>query len=227
MSNKNLEIIRKNLKEKNIEFFCNSNISEILDEKDIDEIYKRAKEKIEELLKILLIDVENDHNTKETAKRVAKMFVYEIFKGRYFPKPDITTFPNYLSYDELYITGPISVKSMCAHHLMPIYGSCFVGIFPGKKVIGLSKFNRIVDWICSRPQIQEEMTVQIADEIENQTNAEGVAVIVKATHMCLTHRGFKEHENIMTTSVMRGKFREDPHLKNEFLMLCNSKEYNK
>lgn len=220
------DIFRKldELKKKNVNCFSNSNLSSELSEKDIEEIYRNAKEKLEELLKILLIDTENDHNTAETAKRVAKMFVYEIFRGRYYPKPEVTTFPNYLSYDELYITGPITVRSTCAHHFMPIVGKCFIGIFPGKEVIGLSKFNRLVDWICSRPQIQEEMTIQIADEIENQTKADGVAVIVKATHFCLTHRGFKEHENIMTTSVMRGKFREDPNLKNEFLTLI--RDYN-
>ncbi len=211
---KKLEKIRS----KNIHY-SNSNISSELTEDDIKEIYEKAKEKFDELLKILLIDTENDHNTNETAKRVAKMFVYEIFKGKYFPKPEVTAFPNHLSYDELYITGPISIRSTCAHHFMPIVGKCFIGIFPGKRIIGLSKFNRLVDWICSRPQIQEEMTVQIADEIEKQTEAEGIAVIIKATHLCLTHRGFREHENIMTTSVMRGKFRDDPALKNEFLTL--------
>lgn len=220
-------IIKKieQLKQKNVNFFSNSNISSELTEKEIEKIYLNVKEKFEDLLRSLLIDVDNDHNTKETAKRVAKMFVYEIFRGRYFPKPEVTSFPNHLSYDELYITGPISVRSICAHHFMPIVGDCIIGIFPGREVIGLSKFNRIVDWICSRPQIQEEMTVQIAEEIEKQTKADGVAVVMKCKHMCITHRGFREHENRMITSVMKGRFREDPNLKNEFLTLI--KEYEK
>jgi GTP cyclohydrolase I len=119
------------------------------------------------------------------------------------------------------ITGPIKIRSTCAHHFQPIVGNAWVGIYPGKDVIGLSKFNRLVDWVASRPQIQEEMTVQVADTIEEETRAEGVAVVIKAEHMCLTHRGVKEHESDMTTSVMRGIFQDENarHLKSEFLQL--------
>lgn len=206
------------LKEQGVKFYCNDNISEFLTEKDLKNIEKNVEKKVEELLKLLLIDIENDHNTKETPKRIAKMLINDIFYGRYQPKPNITQFPN-IGYDQLYVTGPITVRSTCAHHFMPIYGKAFIGIYPSKNVIGLSKFNRLIDWICSRPQIQEEMTIQIADEIEKTTEAEGVAVVVNATHMCLTHRGFREHENVMTTSVMRGVFRTDPEIKKEFLKL--------
>jgi GTP cyclohydrolase I len=219
-----IEQILQKIKKSNKSFKCNDNISDLLTEEDINIIYNNVKEKFDEILKILLIDKDNDHNTKETAKRVAKMFVYEIFKGRYFPKPDITSFPNHLVYDQIYITGPITIRSTCAHHWMPIMGKCYVGVFPGSEVIGLSKFNRLVDWICSRPQIQEEMTVQIADELENVTRAKGVAVVIKAEHTCLTHRGYREHENLMITSVMRGKFRSDPNLKNEFFNLLEKYE---
>jgi GTP cyclohydrolase I len=150
------------------------------------------------------------------------MFLREVFGGRYTPKPNITAFPNANNYDELYITGPITVRSTCAHHLQNITGHCWIGVFPGKEVIGLSKFNRLVDWIASRPQIQEEMTVQIADAIEEETKAAGVAVIMKAEHHCMTHRGVREHESDMTTSVMRGKFRKDPSLKQELLQLVST-----
>ena len=163
-----------------------------------------------------MIDTDNDHNTKDTARRVAKMFCTEIFSGRYQEKPKITAFPNVTEYDQVYVTGPISIRSTCAHHFQSIKGKAYIGVFPGKNVIGLSKFNRMVDWIASRPQIQEEMTIQIADIIEAETQAEGVAVLVQAEHGCMTMRGVKEHESNMTTSVMRGAFREYPHIKQEF-----------
>jgi GTP cyclohydrolase IA len=171
------------------------------------------------VLQSLVIDTENDHNTHDTARRVAKMMVRETFSGRFTPAPKITAFPNVTQYDQLYVTGPITIRSTCAHHFQNIVGRAYIGVFPGKNVIGLSKFNRIADWIASRPQIQEEMTVQIADAVERETEAEGVAVLIQAEHHCMTHRGVKEHESDMTTSVMRGKFREDAALKQEFFSI--------
>jgi GTP cyclohydrolase I len=211
--------MKKSKKHKEIRFFSNDNISSVVTEKDLEKIESDVAENFEKVLQSLYIDTKKDHNTKETAKRVAKMFVHETFYGRYQPKPRVTAFPNASSYDELYMTGPIRIRSTCAHHFQPIVGNCWIGVFPGENVIGLSKFNRLVDWIVRRPQIQEEMTVQIADLIESETKAAGVAVVVKAEHMCLTHRGVNEHESDMTTSVMRGVFKQDPALKSEFLQL--------
>jgi GTP cyclohydrolase I len=208
--------IRNRLKSDNKKFFCNDNISEYMEPTDINDLINEVAEKMQGVLDSLIIDTENDHNTKETAHRVAKMFCTEVFSGRYMPKPKITAFPNANSYDEVYVTGPIAVRSTCAHHFQSIKGKCYIGVFPGKNVIGLSKFNRMVDWIASRPQIQEEMTIQIADLIQEETQAEGIAVIVQAEHGCMTMRGVKEHESAMTTSVMRGVFRDTPHLKKEF-----------
>jgi len=149
------------------------------------------------------------------------MFVLETFSGRYLPKPRITAFPNVTAYDQVYVTGPITIRSTCAHHFQSIKGKCYVGVFPGKNVIGLSKFNRMVDWVASRPQIQEELTIQVADLIQEETDAEGVAVLIQAEHGCMTMRGVKEHESDMTTSVMRGVFRDDPHLKAEFFNIIS------
>jgi len=202
-----------------VKHFCNDNISEHVTEKDLKKMQRDIEKYFQKVLESLKIDTENDHNTQETAKRVAKMMVREVFAGRYEPKPRITSFPNATAYDELYLTGPIKIRSTCAHHFQPIVGNAWVGVFPGKNVIGLSKFNRLVDWIASRPQIQEEMTVQIADIIEQETQAEGVAVVVKAEHMCLTHRGVKEHESDMTTSVVRGSLRNEESQKREFFNL--------
>ena len=198
---------------------CNENISETLEPEDIDKMQRDVEKHFQKVLEALRIDTESDHNTKETAKRVAKMFVREIFAGRYDPKPDITSFPNITNYDELYITGPIKIRSTCAHHFQPIVGNAWIGVKPAKNVIGLSKFNRLVDWIASRPQIQEEMTVQIADLIEEETQAEGIAVVIKAEHLCLTHRGVKEHESDMTTSIVRGSLRKEETQKREFFNL--------
>lgn len=200
---------------------CNESIAGYIKDDEHEPLLDEVAEQMEAVLQSLVIDTENDHNTRESARRIAKMFLKEIFRGRYEAKPKVTAFPNHLEYDQLYVAGPITVKSVCAHHFMPIKGLAYVGVFPGSNVIGLSKFNRIIDWIAGRPQIQEEMTMQIADEIEKATGASGVAVIVRAEHMCLTHRGVREHESDMVTSVMRGKFREDPALKTEFLNIVH------
>jgi GTP cyclohydrolase I len=220
--NKTSELILDGLKEANVNHFANDNIADYMDVGDLQDIENEVTEAFQGVLDALIIDTKNDHNTKDTAKRVAKMYVQEIFKGRYTKPPKITAFPNAKQYDQIYMTGPITVNSTCAHHFQPIDGKCYIGIFPGEKVIGLSKFNRMVDWIASRPQIQEEMTEQIADMIEKETEAKGVAVIVKAEHFCMTARGVKEHESDMLTSVVRGVFRDEPNIKSEFFSLLNN-----
>ena len=202
--------------------FANDNISEFIDVGDLQDIENEVEEAFQGVLKALLINTDEDHNTKDTARRVAKMFVHEIFRGRYYPPPKVTAFPNAKQYDQIYMSGPITINSTCAHHFQPITGKAYVGIFPGKKVVGLSKFNRMVDWVASRPQIQEEMTEQIADMIEQETEAKGVAVIVKAEHFCMTARGVKEHESDMVTSVVRGIFRDEPAIKAEFFSLLST-----
>ena len=174
-------------------YFCNDNITEYLKDGDLEKLQAEVQEKIQSLT--------------------------EIFSGRYETLPKITSFPNVLDYDQLYTTGPISVRSTCAHHMQPIVGKCYIGVFPGKHVIGLSKFNRIVRWIAQRPQIQEEMTMQIADKLEEVTKAEGIGVVIKAEHMCMTHRGVLEHESDMTTSIVRGKLRDVETIKQEFFTL--------
>ena len=207
--------------ENSTKMFANDTIYASLNEGDLQMIEDEVAEAFQGVLKALIINTTDDHNTKDTARRVAKMFVHELFKGRYYPPPEVTAFPNAKKYDQIYITGPISIDSTCAHHFQPITGSCYIGIFPDEKVIGLSKFNRMVDWIASRPQIQEEMTEQIADMVEKETSALGVAVIIKAEHFCMTARGVKEHESEMMTSVVRGIFRDEPTTKAEFFSLLN------
>lgn len=216
------KIIKERINNKNQDYFCNHNISEHIKDGELEELIDEVSKKFSDLLDSLIIDVSNDHNTKGTAHRVAKMFINEVFYGRYQAAPKITDFPNVTGYNNLYITGPITIRSTCAHHFQPIVGKSWIGVVPGDNVIGLSKFNRIIDWVASRPQIQEEMSEQVAYEIEKITQAAGVGVIIKAEHMCMTHRGVREHESEMTTSVMRGAFMDDLALRQEFLSLIKN-----
>jgi len=209
------EQIRQRLKEANVRFHANDNISEYIQEGELDNLQNEVQEAMQGVLDALVIDTDNDHNTQETAKRVAKMFVHETFGGRYVPRPRVTSFPN-MGYKSLYTSGPISIRSTCAHHFQNIVGKCWIGVLPEDEVIGLSKFNRIVHHIAERPQIQEEMTTQIAEELIKYAKTPNIAVIVKAEHHCMTHRGVKEHESDMTTAIMRGAFDEHAPLKKEF-----------
>lgn len=202
------------LKEKDIPALGNDNIWPVVKQQDIIENVEQACQK---LLEALVIDTENDHNTRETAKRMAKMFVYETFAGRYTQVPDTTSFPNAKELDDMYMVGPITINSTCSHHLAPIVGKAWIGVLAGENVIGLSKFKRIADWICGRPQIQEEMAVQLADYLEQELSPRGLAVCIKATHMCMSYRGVKDPDSIMTTNVMRGELRTNHNLKQEFL----------
>ena len=213
--------IRQRIKEAGARFHSNDNISNYIKEGELEELQAEVQAGFQDVLQALVIDTENDHNTQETAKRVAKMFLKETFSGRYVPTPRITAFPN-MGYKSLYTTGPISVKSVCAHHFQNIVGKCWVGIVPEEEVIGLSKFNRLVHHICERPQIQEEMTSQIAEALKDYAKTEHIAVVVKAEHHCMTVRGVREHESDMTTAIMHGAFKEDHALKQEFYDICLS-----
>lgn len=182
-----------------------------------------AASKLEELFDVLRIDYQNDHNTKGTAQRVAKMFVMETIKGRYSAPPDITEFENALEFDQLLVTGPIEVRSTCAHHLMPIHGQAYIGVLPAAdgKIIGLSKYDRIVDHFASRLQIQEELVKQIGHFIVAKTMPRGLAVRLSAVHMCKTHRGVRaSHKSRMITTAYFGKMTSDAQLKQEFLQEC-------
>jgi GTP cyclohydrolase I len=163
---KNLsQVIRERIVAAGARYHANDNIADFLNYGELDLLVDEVAEKFQGVLSSLIIDTENDHNTQDTARRVAKMFIKETFSGRYRSVPKITAFPN-MGYKSLYTTGPISVRSTCAHHFQNIVGKCWVGIVPEQEVIGLSKFNRLVHHICERPQIQEEMTTQIADALK-------------------------------------------------------------
>lgn len=202
-------------------FHANDNIADFIQEGEIEQLVDEVAEQMQGVLESLVIDTKHDHNTQDTARRVAKMFVLETFSGRYRPVPKVTAFPN-MGYRSLYTTGPISIRSTCAHHFQNIVGRCWVGIVPESEVIGLSKFNRLVHHICERPQIQEEMTTQIAEALKQYAKTSNIAVVVKAEHHCMTQRGVREHESDMTTAIMLGAFATDPALKQEFYDICLS-----
>ena len=215
------QTIRERIQQTNARFHSNDNISEFIHEGELALLQAEVEEKFKAVLDALVIDTENDHNTNETAKRVAKMYINETFGGRYQPMPKVTAFPN-MGYKSMYTSGPISIRSTCAHHFQNIVGKCWVGIIPEDEVIGLSKFNRIIHHIAERPQIQEEMTTQITEALKEYAKTEHVAVVVKAEHHCMTHRGVKEHESDMTTAVLQGAFLNDPSVKQEFYNICLS-----
>ena len=210
------EVIRDRIRQAGARFHANDNIADYINsDEEINRLVDEVASQFQGVLNSLVIDTANDHNTQDTARRVAKMFVRETFSGRYRSVPKVTAFPN-LGYKSLYTTGPISIRSTCAHHFQNIVGRCWVGIVPEEEVIGLSKFNRLVHHICERPQIQEEMTTQIASALRDYARTENIAVVVKAEHHCMTHRGVREHENDMVTAIMLGAFATDPALKKEF-----------
>lgn len=201
---------------------CNEAIDGFMDSAEQAVMMAAAAKKIEELFDVLHVDHRNDHNTRDTPKRVAKMFVEEIMSGRYNAPPPITEFENAEEYDQLIVTGPIALRSTCAHHLMPIYGEVFIGVLPSKtgKIIGLSKYDRIVSYFASRLQIQEELVKQIGNFIAEMTQPRGLAVRITAVHMCKTHRGVRAgHESRMVNSAYYGELLE-PGLKREFLQEC-------
>ena len=213
------EIIRDRIKNSGQRFSANDNIADFINPGELEILEKEVASRVNDLLKSLVIDIENDHNTKETADRVSKMYLNEVFKGRYHQQPKVTSFPNDKNLDEIYTVGPISVRSACSHHLVPILGECWIGIKPGNKVIGLSKFARVADWVFSRPHIQEEAVMILADEIEKLCEPKGLGIIVKAQHYCMKWRGVKEPNTSMINSVVRGDFRHDLSLKQEFFEL--------
>jgi len=206
-------------------YHANDNIADFIQDGELDELKSEVQSKMQDVLRALVIDTESDHNTNETAKRVAKMFVDEVFAGRYVPMPPVTEFPNVERLNELMIVGPVKVRSACSHHLCPILGRVWIGLLPNEhsNLIGLSKYVRICDWIMSRPQIQEEAVTMLANELQQRVMPDGLAIVMEADHFCMHWRGVKDDQSKMTNSVMRGAFLKDPNLRREFLSLLNQK----
>ncbi|HYF58376.1 MAG TPA: GTP cyclohydrolase I [Burkholderiaceae bacterium] len=216
------ERIRARLRAAGRRFHANDNIADFVDgPAELAELEDEVAARVEAVLGSLVIDVEGDHNSRGTARRVARMYLGEVFRGRYVPMPRVTEFPNAERLNELMIIGPVTVRSACSHHLVPILGKLWVGVLPsaGSKLIGLSKYARIAEWVMSRPQIQEEAVMQLADLLEARLEPAGLALVLEADHFCMQWRGVKDDEPHMTNSVMRGAFLDNPELRREFLQL--------
>jgi GTP cyclohydrolase IA len=206
-------------------FNANDNIAAFIHPGELELLLNEVEQKMKGVLSSLVIDTERDHNTDETARRVAKMYLMEVFKGRYVPAPNITEFPNAEHLNELMIVGPITVRSACSHHFCPVIGKIWIGVLPNEhtNVIGLSKYARLAEWVMGRPQIQEEAVVQLADLIQEKTQPDGLAIVMEASHYCMAWRGVKDMDSKMINSVMRGVFLKDPTLRREFLSLIPRK----
>ena len=206
-------------------FNANDNIAEFIQPGELEKLLDEVTHKMEGVLSSMVIDTERDHNTDNTARRVAKMYVNEVFRGRYVQPPSITEFPNAEHLNELMIVGPITVRSACSHHFVPVIGRVWIGVMPNEhtNVIGLSKYARLAEWIMGRPQIQEEAVVQLADLIMDKTQPDGLAIVMEASHYCMAWRGVKDMDSKMINSVMRGVFLKDPNLRREFLSLIPRK----
>ena len=213
--------IRERLKQAQKRFHANDNISEFIEPGELELLLDEVQDKMQGVLDSMVIDTTHDHNTRATARRVAKMYVNEVFRGRYVKPPSITEFPNAEHLNELMIVGPITVRSACSHHFCPVIGRVWIGVMPNEhtNVIGLSKYARLAEWIMGRPQIQEEAVVQLADLIMDKTQPDGLAIVMEASHYCMAWRGVKDMDSKMINSVMRGVFLKDPNLRREFLAL--------
>lgn len=218
--------IRDRIKQASKRFHANDNIADFIEPGDLVHLQAEVQAKMQGVLESLVIDTASDHNTNETARRVAKMFIHEVFRGRYYTAPPTTEFPNISHLSELMIVGPITVRSACSHHLCPIMGRVWVGVMPNEhsNLIGLSKYTRLIDWIMSRPQIQEEAVSQVAELLQDKIQPDGLAIVMEADHFCMHWRGVKDTETKMINSVMRGSFLKDPNLRREFLSLINNKK---
>ena len=217
--------IRERLLAARKRFNANDNIADFIEPGELEKLLDEVTVKMEGVLDSLVIDTERDHNTKDTARRVAKMYVGEVFKGRYVKPPAITEFPNAERLNELMIVGPITVRSACSHHFCPVIGTLWIGVLPTEhtNVIGLSKYARVAEWIMGRPQIQEEAVIQLADLIQEKTQPDGLAIVMEASHYCMAWRGVKDMDSKMINSVMRGVFLKDMNLRREFLSLIPQK----
>ena len=219
-------VIRARLQKAGRRFHANDNIAAFLEPGDLEALGAEVEAKLKGVLDSLVIDTDSDHNTQDTARRIAKMYLTEVFRGRYFPAPTVTEFPNAERLNELMIVGPITVRSACSHHFCPIMGRLWIGLMPNEhsNLIGLSKYARLAEWIMSRPQIQEEAITQMADVLMHKVSPDGLAVVMEADHFCMHWRGVRDAGAKMVNSVMRGSFLKNAPLRREFLSLINLKD---
>ena len=211
------DAIRFKMKRDNKRFWAGDNISDYVDDQTKSQLIDEATVAFERVLDTLLIDRENDPNSKGTARRLAKMYFNEIMAGRYEQSPNATAFPNDTdsAYEGMLVVRS-ELKSMCSHHHQPVSGVAYIGIIAGPKLIGLSKYTRIAQWCARRGTLQEELCMDIAREIMAATNSENVGVYIEAEHGCCTNRGIMAHSSLTQTTVLKGVFNTDKGTKKEF-----------
>jgi GTP cyclohydrolase IA len=212
------DAIRFKMKRDKKRFWAGDNISDYVSEQDKERLINEATEAFETVLDRLLIDRENDPNSKGTARRLAKMYYNEIMAGRYEPAPEATAFPNDSQdrYEGMLVVRS-ELRSMCSHHHQPVSGVAYIGIIAANKLIGLSKYTRIAQWCARRGTLQEELCNDIAREIMKATDSINVGVYIQATHGCCENRGIMAHSSLTQTTVLRGVFATDPSVKKEFM----------
>ena len=210
--------IKQRLKDAGIRYWANDNISEVLQEGDKQALIEEAIPAFENVLQKLLIDTETDPNSKDTARRMAKMYINEIMSGRYDPMPNPSAFPNYIEggYEGMLVVRS-ELTSLCSHHHQTVKGVAYIGIIAGPKLLGLSKYTRIAQWCARRGTLQEELNVMIANKIQEITGTDHVGVYVQATHGCCENRGIKAHSSLTQTTVLRGAFKDEPDVRKEFI----------
>ena len=210
--------ISQRLKDAGKRFWAGDNISEYILEGEKEALVDELAVKFESVLEGLVIDIENDPNSMDTGRRLAKMYINEMMSGRYEPMPKATAFPNdsTTAYKGL-LTVRSEIVSVCSHHHQPVKGVAYIGIIAADTLIGLSKYTRIAQWCARRGTLQEELAMDICREIMRATNSENVGVYVQATHGCVEHRGIEAHSSLTQTTVLEGAFAEDPATKKEFM----------
>ena len=210
--------IQQRLKDNNVRYWANDNISKYIEPGEKQQLIDEAVPAFENVLQSLLIDTETDPNSKDTARRMAKMYINEIMSGRYEDMPNPSAFPNYIEngYEGMLVVRS-ELKSVCSHHHQPVSGVAYIGIIAGPKLLGLSKYTRIAQWCAKRGTLQEELNVMIANAIQQQTGSEHVGVYVQATHGCVENRGVMAHSSLTQTTVLRGDFKNVAGTKKEFM----------
>ena len=210
--------LRQKLEEAGIRYWANDNISYVMQKGDKEALIEEAVPAFENVLQTLLIDTKTDPNSKDTARRMAKMYINEIMSGRYDPMPNPSAFPNYIEggYEGMLVVRS-ELTSLCSHHHQTVKGVAYIGIIAGPKLLGLSKYSRIAQWVARRGTLQEDLNVMIANKIQEITGSEHVGVYIQATHGCCENRGIKAKSSLTQTTVLRGAFKNEPDVRKEFI----------
>ena len=218
---KTSEILKARLEDANLRYWAGDNISEIMQNGDKDGLIEELTVKFEDVLDSLVIDRHTDPNSMDTGRRLAKMYVNELMSGRYDPAPPATAFPNEPDnvtnekYEGMLVVRS-ELTSVCSHHHQPVKGVAYIGIIAADKLIGLSKYTRIAQWCARRGTLQEELAMDIAREIMKATDSKDVGVYIQATHGCCENRGIMAHSSLTQTTVLKGSFFDNSHVKQEF-----------